>query len=65
MIIQRIFAFIVLVISLSPLGNAQDGKNDILTAEERQWLDDHPVIRLAPTPDYRPGEWFDDQGNYL
>lgn len=33
-----------------------------LTQEERQWLLDHPVVRVAPTPDYPPFEfWRDDQ----
>lgn len=35
-----------------------------LTAEERAWLDRHPVIRLAPDPDFPPVEFFDSKGNY-
>ena len=35
-----------------------------LTRAQRQWLAEHPVIRLAPTPNYHPTEYFDDQGNY-
>src|SRR6266496_1610646 len=35
-----------------------------LTAEERAWLAAHPVIRLAPHPDYAPVEFFDEQGRY-
>ncbi len=35
-----------------------------LTRAQRQWLAKHPVIRLAPTPNYHPTEYFDDQGNY-
>jgi len=37
---------------------------DILTPAERQWLAQHPVIQLAPDPDFRPIEFFDDQGVY-
>jgi signal transduction histidine kinase/CheY-like chemotaxis protein len=37
---------------------------DPLTAAERAWLDAHPVIRLAPTPNYEPTEFFDDEGVY-
>ncbi|MFC1763860.1 response regulator [Planctomycetota bacterium] len=33
-----------------------------LTPEEQQWLDDHPVIRVAPDPDYPPFEFFNRQG---
>jgi len=37
---------------------------DPLTAAEREWLEAHPVLRLAPTPDYEPTEFFDEQGIY-
>ncbi|MCK5115899.1 MAG: transporter substrate-binding domain-containing protein [Candidatus Aegiribacteria sp.] len=36
--------------------------NDPLTATERQWLKDHPVIIVAPDPDFPPVEFFDDDG---
>ena len=32
-----------------------------LTAEERQWLKDHPSLRVAPTPDYPPFEFWDKE----
>ncbi len=35
-----------------------------LTAEERQWLSDHPVIRIAPDPDFAPFEWLSKDGVY-
>jgi PAS domain S-box-containing protein len=35
-----------------------------LSAEENQWLKDHPVIRLAPDPDFKPIEYFDQNGAY-
>jgi len=35
-----------------------------LTAEERVWLADHPVIRLAPDPDFPPIEFIDEDGTY-
>ena len=35
-----------------------------LTAEERQWLSDHPVIRIAPDPDFSPFEWITKDGVY-
>ncbi|MEM7454114.1 MAG: transporter substrate-binding domain-containing protein [Planctomycetota bacterium] len=34
-----------------------------LTEEERQWLKDHPVIRVAPTPDYPPFEYWEGDGD--
>ena len=36
----------------------------ILTAAEQTWLDEHPVIRVAPDPDFRPIEYFDEAGHY-
>ena len=36
----------------------------VLTDVERQWLKAHPVITLAPDPDFKPIESFDKNGNY-
>lgn len=35
-----------------------------LTSDERSWLKAHPVIRLAPDPEFRPIEFFDETGLY-
>ena len=35
-----------------------------LSESERTWLQQHPVIRLAPDPGFAPVEWFNKQGNY-
>ena len=35
-----------------------------LTPEEHSWLSEHPVIRLAPDPDFPPIEFIDEDGNY-
>ncbi len=35
-----------------------------LTAEEQAWLRQHPVVRLAPDPDFPPVEYFDERDNY-
>jgi PAS domain S-box-containing protein len=35
-----------------------------LTPEEHAWLQEHPVIQLAPDPDFRPIEYFDETGAY-
>ena len=37
---------------------------DLLTPAERAWLAEHPVIRLAPDPDFPPIEFIDEDGNY-
>jgi ABC-type amino acid transport substrate-binding protein len=36
----------------------------MLTDAERQWLSAHPVITLAPDPDFKPIEFFDQSGIY-
>lgn len=35
-----------------------------LSASEREWIRAHPLIRLAPDPNYPPVEFFDQQGRY-
>ncbi len=45
-------------------GTGQTGTGVQLTAEERQWLQRHPVIKLAPDPDFKPIEFFDEKGQY-
>jgi len=39
--------------------------NVSLTPEERRWLKAHPVIRVAPDPDYPPFEFFNQRGVYV
>ena len=67
--IQRIIAVFALLASFSLLAGAQDNtpadEQGLLTSEERQWLQDHPQIRLAPTPDYRPTEWFNEENEFV
>ena len=36
-----------------------------LTADEQQWLNAHPIIQIAPDPDFAPIESLDQDGNYL
>ncbi|MEW6536216.1 MAG: transporter substrate-binding domain-containing protein [Candidatus Auribacterota bacterium] len=33
-----------------------------LTPDEQRWLDEHPVVRLAPPPNYPPLDFFDENG---
>ena len=37
---------------------------NLLTNEEREWLSRHPVLRLAPDPNFPPIEYFDETGHY-
>ena len=48
-----------------PLGSSQVNHNRALfTQQERIWLEQHPVIRIAPDPDFPPIEYFDESGAY-
>ncbi len=35
-----------------------------LTLEEQEWLAEHPKIRVSPTPDYPPFEYWNDEGKF-
>ena len=35
-----------------------------LTEDEKAWLKAHPVIRLAPDPEFQPIEFFDENGKW-
>jgi len=37
----------------------------LLTAEEKQWLADHPIIRLSPDPAFAPIEEVTENGKYV
>ena len=40
------------------------GSSDILTPEERAWLNAHPNLRMAPDPSFPPLEFFSETGQY-
>lgn len=64
-IIVRTAGILLLVFLLIALLRDGYGREvDFLSAEETAWLADHPVIRLAPDPDYAPIEYFDESGKY-
>ncbi|MDA3958589.1 transporter substrate-binding domain-containing protein [Oceanispirochaeta sp.] len=47
----------------SAFGEFETGTS-LLTEAERVWIKAHPVIRLAPDPEFQPVEFFDKDGNY-
>ena len=53
--------FLVTVASSAPTDSTGP---PTLTAAEHQWLKAHPVITLAPDPDFKPIEYFDKSGDY-
>ena len=52
--------FLILILSGARLYAAPQLTN--LTPEEKEWLEQHPVIRVAPNPMFPPIEWYDEQG---
>ena len=59
----RIFCILLLggLILSSPALSAEM----LLSAEEMQWLDNHPIIRLSPDPDFAPIEKVTENGEYV
>ncbi len=58
--------FVFLLIILGFMGTRLFGNNgqEFLTENERSWLQDHPSLRFAPDPSFKPIEYFDVNGNY-
>ncbi len=52
------------VFSAVAVAQSETTGNDPLSAAERAWLADHPVIRLTPDPHFPPLEYFDEQGDF-
>ena len=67
-IICRLLSLPALMLALLlafPVSAADNTSSTVnLTEAERQWLKAHPVITLAPDPDFKPIEYFDRNGSY-
>lgn len=60
-------AAVLFLLVASPFGCSRDEVEDgstPLSAQEREWIAAHPVIRLAPDPYYPPIEYFDENGEF-
>ena len=55
---------LLLIYMTTPLFPIDDPAGLDLTKKEREWLEDHPVIRVAPDPVYPPVEFFDEKGEF-
>ncbi len=55
---------LLLVASSARPQSPEGDKSDLLTRKEREWLAEHPEIRLAPAPYYPPMEFFDEDRVY-
>ncbi|MDA3799658.1 MAG: transporter substrate-binding domain-containing protein [Kiritimatiellae bacterium] len=58
------FALCMIILGITQAFSSSKEKTVQLTAEERSWLEAHPVIRLAPDPEFQPIEFFDEEGKY-
>jgi diguanylate cyclase (GGDEF)-like protein/PAS domain S-box-containing protein len=47
------------------VANAGAAQTLAITAEERAWLKNHPVIRVGIDRDFAPYEWIDEKGHYV
>lgn len=60
-----LLASLVLYLVVIPVPTPSSKSDSIeFTAEERVWLNEHPVIRLAPDPDFPPIEQINANGVY-
>ena len=54
----------LIVLLLTLLSSLCMASEELLTPEQRAWLQQHPVIKIAPDPDFPPIEYFDSDGNF-
>ncbi len=59
-----LFLLFLAIPTVSVLAAEYSAGSVALTEAERQWLKAHPVITLAPDPDFKPIEYFDKNGAY-
>ena len=54
---------VILIFSLCLLSTIWADETVVLSPEEKLWIEEHPVIRMAPDPFFAPLEFFED-GEY-
>jgi signal transduction histidine kinase len=54
----------IMIPCVFPTAPAHSAPQIVLTDAEQAWLDAHPVIRVAPDPNFAPVEWFNHIGDY-
>ncbi len=61
-----LFLFLLSITLYASSGRSDDNAENatFLTAEERAWILEHPILRIAPAPNFPPIEFFDKQGQY-
>ena len=61
--VLRLCALLLLALVIVPQEAAAKDAPDVrveLTEAERQWLEEHPVIKMGPDPNWPPFEFFDE-----
>ncbi len=56
--------FLLCFLTVGFVNSSSDSKKLVFSAEEQTWLAAHPVIRIAPDPDFPPIEFIDKDGHY-
>ena len=65
LIYKRLLVLIFFFLFIQPSQAIESDSNpSFLTSEERQWLQEHPTINLAPDPEFLPIEFIDESGEY-
>jgi PAS domain S-box-containing protein len=59
-----LFFSISIFAGLSDVSGNEGAYPSILTDNEKAWLKAHPIIKLAPDPEFKPIEFFDEKGIY-
>ena len=59
-----LFFFQSMLVGLPGLSGREATDQTNLTDNEKAWLTAHPIIRLAPDPEFKPIEFFDKDGFY-
>ncbi|MDY0223009.1 MAG: PAS domain S-box protein [Desulfobacterium sp.] len=59
-----LFFFIGMFAGLPSVSGEEVAYSTNLTNNEKAWLKAHPVIKLAPDPEFKPIEFFDQNGFY-
>jgi PAS domain S-box-containing protein len=63
--VRLIFPVVICALAYSPAKAAPNAFDALgLTPQEKVWLSAHPVITVAPDPDFPPIEWFDKKGEF-
>lgn len=63
-VLLPLLGIILLLVSCSGSQFEASGSQLKFTAEELAWIQEHPVVRLAPDPDFPPIELVDTSGAY-